>query len=214
MALGKNVKKQRELLGLSQNELSIRTGERVSQGAISALEKRDSKSSEFTAILAEALGVSVEFLLGKSLATNQNVVEYNLDLNQKTLDKCPVISWVKAGKLCELDEVLDYESAEEWRYCPVKHSSKTYVLIVSGESMAPDYPDGSEIFVDPTIEPINNDDVVVSTVDNKATFKRLQITHEGKHLLALNPNWPNRIIEVTEGTTICGVVIYSGQKRR
>ena len=214
MALGENVKKQRELLGLSQSELSARTGERVSQGAISALEKRDSKSSEFTAILAEALGVTVDSLLGKPFVVKQLVAEYKSETSEKMLDKCPVISWVQAGKLCELDDVLDYESAEEWRYCPVKHSSKTYVLIVNGDSMAPEYPDKSEIFVDPLIEPINNDDVVVSTADNKATFKRLQITHEGKHLLALNPNWPNRIIEVAEGTMICGVVIYSGRKTR
>lgn len=138
----------------------------------------------------------------------------NLFKDSSFIGKCPVISWVQAGKLCELDQVLDYQTAEEFRYCPVKHSDKTYVLIVSGDSMWPEYPDQSEIFVDPTIEPMNNDDVVVSTPDNKATFKRLQITNEGKHLLALNPSWPNRIIEVSEGTMICGVVIYAGRKTR
>jgi phage repressor protein C with HTH and peptisase S24 domain len=63
MALGKKIRMLREARGWTQQELSDRTGNVVSQGAISTLEKRDSKSSSFTADLAKALGVDLNILL-------------------------------------------------------------------------------------------------------------------------------------------------------
>jgi transcriptional regulator with XRE-family HTH domain len=63
MALGKTVKRLREAKGLTQDQLSQRTGGKVSQGAIAALEKRDSISSRHAPDLAEALGVELSDLI-------------------------------------------------------------------------------------------------------------------------------------------------------
>lgn len=76
MALGKTIKALRERKGLSQDDLSELTGWVVSQGAISALEKRDSSSSKFAAPIAAALNVSVHELLtgsagGSVVLTNE-----------------------------------------------------------------------------------------------------------------------------------------------
>lgn len=62
MALGKKIKALREQLNLSQDELSALTDGVVSQGAISAIEKRDSTTSKHTPALAKALGVDVNQL--------------------------------------------------------------------------------------------------------------------------------------------------------
>lgn len=62
MALGSNVRKFRERAGLTQTQLAERAG--MDQQALAALEKRDSKSSQFTPNLALALGVSIDRLLG------------------------------------------------------------------------------------------------------------------------------------------------------
>jgi transcriptional regulator with XRE-family HTH domain len=59
MALGKKIKTLREARGLSQEELSSLTNGVVSQGAISALEKRDSTTSRHAPAIAQALGVAV-----------------------------------------------------------------------------------------------------------------------------------------------------------
>lgn len=80
--------------------------------------------------------------------------------------------------------------------------------------MWPEYPEGVDIFVDPSLQAHHNDDVVVRDHEGKATLKRLKITPEGKFLEAVNPNWPNRFIKIPDGSTICGVVIYSGRKRK
>lgn len=146
----------------------------------------------------------------------------NIDQNLKKVrsihGEVPKISWVKAGELCDVEDFLEPGDAIDWLICPVKHGERTFALQVDGPSMdtgnADGYPDGYDIFIDPDIEPKNGDDVVVRTPTGKATFKRLQITQEGNLLIALNPDWPNRIIPVPEGTIICGVVIYSGRPRR
>lgn len=63
MALGKKIKELRTARKLSQDALSQLTGGVVSQGVITTLEQRDSKSSSFAPQLAHALGVSLEYLL-------------------------------------------------------------------------------------------------------------------------------------------------------
>lgn len=62
MALGKKIKELREAKNLSQEELSALTKGEVSQGAISALEKRDSTTSKHGPALAKALGVPISEL--------------------------------------------------------------------------------------------------------------------------------------------------------
>jgi transcriptional regulator with XRE-family HTH domain len=64
MALGKKIRELREAKGLSQDDLSQLTFGEVSQGAISALEKRDSTTSKHTSALAKALQVSLAQLQG------------------------------------------------------------------------------------------------------------------------------------------------------
>lgn len=70
MALGKNIKRERELKGWTLEELSDRSG--VAVGTIGALEVRDSKRSQYAAQICKALGFTVEQLsqegpLGKTV---------------------------------------------------------------------------------------------------------------------------------------------------
>lgn len=73
----------------------------------------------------------------------------------------------------------------------------------------PKYQDGMIIEVDPDVVAEHGDDVVARLSNGKATFKQLQITPEGRYLVARNPDWPERIIRVPDDTEICGVVIWA-----
>ena len=54
--------------------------------------------------------------------------------------------------------------------------------------------------------------VVVRLEDSQeTTFKQLVIEEGHQYLKALNPDWPNRIIEVNSNATICGVVVFKGE---
>lgn len=80
MALGKNVQKYRLNRELSQEALSLLTNGVVSQGVISALEKRDSTSSKYLAHLAKAFKVSESELLsgepGSSVVLTKEQIEW------------------------------------------------------------------------------------------------------------------------------------------
>lgn len=126
----------------------------------------------------------------------------------------PLISWVRAGELCESHDNYHPGDAEHWMDCPVPHGPRTYCLQISGDSMddggSDAYRDGEIIFVDPDASADPGRDVVVRTPDNKTTFKRLKEDQEGQYLLGLNGK---KIVRVPEDTVFCGVVIFSGRRR-
>jgi SOS-response transcriptional repressor LexA len=66
--------------------------------------------------------------------------------------------------------------------------------------------------VDPHIDPVSGKYVVVMFENTEeATFKQLIVEGGRQYLKALNPEWPNRIIEVNQNTRICGVVVFKGE---
>jgi SOS-response transcriptional repressor LexA len=132
--------------------------------------------------------------------------------------KVPLISWVQAGNWCEAIDNFAPGDADEWYMCPVNHSESTYVLQVRGESMynpsgRPSFQEGDLIFVDPQRSAEHGSLVVVRLDDEKeVTFKKLIIEGGKKYLKALNPDWPEPIIPINGNATMCGVVIFKGEK--
>ena len=123
----------------------------------------------------------------------------------------PLISWVQAGAWTEVGGAFTAEDAEALPPCPVRCSDETFVLRVRGESMEPRFHDGDLIFVDPTVSPDHGRFVVVRGEDSgEATFKQLIVEAERRYLKALNPDWPERIIESDSSAVICGVVVFKG----
>lgn len=166
--------------------------------------------------LAKAFKLTALELLDPGLIDKTSGKESNIGSTAGLYNAVPLISWVAAGMLDESIDLLATNEAEDWLQCPYPHSASSFCLQINGLSMAPDYRDKEIILVDPMVDARHNSDVVVRTPDpdSKTTFKRLQITEDGTFLLALNQDFPNRIIEMPEGTKICGVVTGSWMKRR
>ena len=120
----------------------------------------------------------------------------------------PVISWVQAGTWTEAREP---PADAERLHCPLPCGPDTFVLKVAGESMAPRFPDGEYIFVDPDVPAGNGSFVVVRRAnDGAATFKQLVVEDGRRYLKAANPNWPEPIVEVEADAAVCGVVVFRG----
>jgi SOS-response transcriptional repressor LexA len=78
--------------------------------------------------------------------------------------------------------------------------------------MEPRFHDGDLIFVDPEVPAANGKYVVVSFEEpGETTFKQLIVEGRRRYLRALNPDWPERIIEFGGAATICGVVVFKGE---
>lgn len=125
----------------------------------------------------------------------------------------PVISWVQAGNWAKVMDVAHPAGADEWIVVPPDGGPRCFGLTVRGESMRnpdgePTFSEGDRIVVDPDREALHKSLVIVALdAENEATFKQL-IKEDGRsYLKALNPAWPNRIVEVGGTATICGVVI-------
>jgi SOS-response transcriptional repressor LexA len=64
------------------------------------------------------------------------------------------------------------------------------------------------MLVDPDVVADNGKFVVVRLDDTQeATFKQLIIEGDRMYLKALNPDWPTRIMEVTENAYISGILV-------
>jgi len=124
---------------------------------------------------------------------------------------CPLISWAQA---CEtvLPKPSEPRIAENILPCPVRCSQGTFILRVKGASMEPRFHNGDLIFVDPEVVAESGKHVVVKLEDtDEAAFRQLIIEGGRKYLKALNPDWPERIIEMSETAMVCGVVVFKGE---
>lgn len=167
---------------------------------------------------AKALGVSQNWLATGKGPMHTRPGDENTEPGPDILGRVPLISWVQAGAWSEIIDNLSPGDAEEWLPCPVSHSPATFVLRVRGESMfnphgRPSFQDGDLIFVDPE-RPAEHGSLVVVRLDDakEATFKKLVIEGERRYLRALNPAWPEPMMQVNGNATICGTVIFKGEK--
>jgi SOS-response transcriptional repressor LexA len=124
----------------------------------------------------------------------------------------PLLSWIQAGHWTDTTQGFDDNDAEDWIQCPAKHGPRAFCLRVRGISMYNpqgkySFSQNDIILVDPDRQPIN-ESFVVAHINNQteATFKMLIIDGDKKYLKAINPAWPEQIIELKDDATICGVV--------
>ncbi|MDZ4351670.1 MAG: translesion error-prone DNA polymerase V autoproteolytic subunit [Arthrobacter sp.] len=88
----------------------------------------------------------------------------------------------------------------------IKDVTSTYVVRVSGESMAgAGISDGDELIVNRALEPVDGS-VVVAVLDGELTVKRLRITRAGVVLQAENPAYPDIVVPSLSDLLVWGVV--------
>ena len=137
---------------------------------------------------------------------------YNAEPGPELRSLHPLISWVQAGEWAEIAGGIALGDAEDQLTCPVHCSQDTFVLRVRRESMEPKYHDGDLIFMDPEAAPFSGRHVVVRLQDShEATFKQPIVKGDRQYLKAVNPDRPQRTIEVDSNATICGVVVFKGE---
>lgn len=205
LGIGARVKSRRLELNITQKELSSKAY--TSQSTLQSIEAGVTKNPRNLEALARALNCTPEFLqFGITATDNANVTPAIISKNN-----LPLISWVQAGNWSEIG-ALHHDDIEHY-LCPVNCSGRAFVLKIQGESMAPRFNEGEHIYVDPEAQPENGSFVVARLEDeNQATFKQLIIDGNKKYLKALNPDWPNKFIEINGNCTIIGKVIYFGMK--
>lgn len=205
-AFGQRLYDARKQAGLTQKQVRDKTG--IAQGTLSELEN-DAQGSSFTAALAELYGVSAIYLAeGKKGVEDRRISRANVEAGPDIKGEYPLISWIQAGEWSSIVDNFNPGDAEAFFACPKKCSAETFMLRVRGRSMEPKYSDGDLIFVDPHASYAHGSNVVVKlTDDQEATFKRLVIDGSKQWLEPLNPDWPEKAIQIDDKARIVGVVI-------
>ncbi|MGY8811468.1 MAG: LexA family transcriptional regulator [Pseudomonadales bacterium] len=117
----------------------------------------------------------------------------------------PVIGEVQAGSFCEAVDNFQPGDADEWIHSGGPVSNRAFVLKVEGTSMVPDIYPGDRVVIDPELEALPGDIVLAKrTSDQSVTLKRLRREGGVFYLEATNPDFPDRIIKLTEEWSICG----------
>ena len=137
-------------------------------------------------------------------------IDANVSAAAPPRGRIPVISEVQAGHFTEVVDNYHPGDADEWLEvsCPVNRH--TFALIVTGDSMEPEFPSGVRVVVEPDLQWENGDYVVAGNGEG-ATLK--QIVRDGNdwYLKPLNPRYP--IKPLGKGRVI-GVVHEAHRKYR
>ncbi|GLH20098.1 hypothetical protein BR1R3_28400 [Pseudomonas atacamensis] len=119
--------------------------------------------------------------------------------------KLPVVGSIAAGAWCVSESNFDPRDAEEWIEAPGPVGPRAFILRVEGVSMEPKFTEGDKIVIDPSLEALPGHFVAAKrTRDQAATLKQLRQEGNEQYLYALNPDWPERIIRLSEEWSICG----------
>lgn len=209
---------------MSQSGLAAAVG--LTRGAVSLWLTGQTKQLDGTNLVkaAKALGIDPHWLgTGEGPAPNPRIreaafTEYLPDQASELVTRVPVITWSQAARWLDIVNNLKIQDVAQWLPCPVEHSDLTFILRVRGESMTnphgrPSFEDGDLIYVDPARQPEHRSCVVVRLAGaEEASFKQLVIEGPKRYLKALNPAWPEPMIEIGADVTLCGVVIFRGEK--
>jgi len=162
---------------------------------------------EKLAQLAKALGRRMSELYAM-LEEDPRVSRANTEAGPSIKGEYPLISWVQAGSWNSISDEFSPGDAESYYAAPRKCGPRTFLLRVRGRSMEPKYSDGDLIFVDPAVQYQHGSNVIVKLPDEEeGTFKRLVIEGSKIWLEPLNPDWPEKAIQLSEDAVIVGVVI-------
>ncbi|CAL8476437.1 S24 family peptidase [Caballeronia sp. S22] len=157
-------------------------------------------------------GQKGDLFTSQAFAGESSLHDRNVEPGPEIRGRLPLISWVQAGAWESVVDNFAVGDAEEWLLSPIPTSKNAYYLRVRGVSMynpagEPSFNENDLVLVEPQSHAESGALVIVRLDDSaEATFKQLIVEDGKKYLRALNPEWPNRIIQVNGNATVCGVV--------
>lgn len=198
---GERLKMAREKKCVSQQKIADLFG--IDRISVSNWERgKNPPTADKLAKLSEFLDISVDWLLGTE--KDSNVASTTIRFKTKTV---PLISWVQAGQWKEVNDIHPVGQSDEYISVTAKVGPNAIALKVRGDSMEPEFPEGSIIIVDPDREAKNGSYVVVRLDEEmEATFKQMVVDGSRIYLKPINPRYPILEINGKKATTV-GVVV-------
>lgn len=201
--MGTIIKKRREQLGISQEQLANILGYK-SRSSINKIELNhtDLPQSKIVA-LAKALSVTPAYLMGW-----EDLEQPTPKSNGYPTVRIPVLGDVAAGvPILAQQDIIGYEDIP----ADMAKTGEYFGLKIKGDSMEPKIHD-NDIVIVKSMSDAENNDIVIAMINNEATCKRLHKYSNSVVLTAINSDY--KPIEVTpdENIHILGKVVMSISK--
>lgn len=198
--MGTIIKKRREQLGISQEQLANILGYK-SRSSINKIELNhtDLPQSKIVA-LAKALSVTPAYLMGW-----EDLEQPTPKSNGYPTVRIPVLGDVAAGvPILAQQDIIGYEDIP----ADMAKTGEYFGLKIKGDSMEPKIHD-NDIVIVKSMSDAENNDIVIAMINNEATCKRLHKYSNSVVLTAINSDY--KPIEVTpdENIQILGKVVMS-----
>ncbi|WP_329758309.1 LexA family protein [Allisonella histaminiformans] len=176
MFIGNNIKRARELKGLTQDELAKRMGYK-SRSTIARIENGDNDVSQSKLKkFAEILDVSIDFLLDDG--------NKKMQIPHSRGIRIPILGRVVAG--IPLEAITDIEGYEE--ITPKMASLGEYfALRIKGHSMEPQILDNDVVICKCQSDVEFGDIAIILVNGDEATCKQVKKSPEGVTLIGFNP---------------------------
>lgn len=186
MKLGDLIKKRREQLNLTQEELADLLNYK-SKSTINKIEKNINdipfaKLEDF----AKVLKVDLAYLLGWDIESTKQKAQSNITHFTNDLINLPLFSSISAGygaiiDSCFIDdeemEYIPMISFPNWQHC--------FAVKVKGDSMSPKISDGDIVIINTELT-IENNQIGAFMIDDEAFLKRKKIANDNTLLLVSN----------------------------
>lgn len=174
------LKKRREELGISFQELSDKTG--FSKSVLQRYEKGTTKKIPIDRIeiIAKALNIDPFSLYTFDQATTA--------LEKSMNNKCliPVLGTVRAGIPIEaVENIIDYEEISE----DMARQGEFFALQIKGDSMEPKISEGDVVIVRKQSDVDSGNIAIVLVNGEEATIKKIQKFDGGINLIPSNPSY-------------------------
>jgi len=191
------IKTRRKELGLSLEDLARLTGHEKS--VIRNVEEGHTPASEkLLRLLSIHLDLPVEDLMGGSDYPHLSGAgrTYGAQPNVRTepgvvARVIPLLSWAQAGTTQAWDDVYEHEGFIGFNV----RDPKAVAVQIRGDSMAPQFPQGTIAIVYPTWEAKSGDLVIARLNDGTVMFKRLHVDGDHYTFISLNPIYPPLTVE-------------------
>lgn len=198
--------------GKTQKQIAKEVG--MGQGTLSDLMK-EGRGSVFAMQLAHACGVNPDWLVtgaGAMLLSAPEPSNVAPAPSMRASRKIAVVGEVKGGDCGYLEELQYPVGYGEGTVDFPTTDPMAYALRVRGDSMHPRYRAGEFVVVEPSVEALPGDDVVVAMVDGRKLLKELGWWRDGEvQLLSVNNHFGPMTLERSD---IASIQLVAGRVRR
>ncbi|MGL5343647.1 MAG: LexA family protein [Plesiomonas sp.] len=213
--IGERIREERRKLKLSQEQFGKRLNSTVSGATVSDWERGVTEpSGNNLNNVCKFFGKTPDYMLHGIDSQHSNA-----DIVQLTGRKLPVLNYIQAGAWSEAIDYRTYDGSIEWIEAGWDCSSKSFGLVLRGDSMFPEFVEGDVIVIDPDIAPLPGDCVAAKNGDDEATFKRYRpkgYNDQGVEyfeLVPTNENYP-RMRSDKQDIRIIGTMVEFRRKRK